>query len=233
MMDTARIELALGSAIEYVAGTVNGVETVFEQEGDVWFATVPRNPRAWYDVRLTMIDAAGNRGSYEGRTYYGIYLVTDRTRNDVDFAQRQRQRINEYGWESLTAAEQAQWLEGLKGAYNLEDLHRVDAACDYLAQLLSRHGYHIVAVKQDWRREDIPTKTQLAVYLGNVERLRQAFVVMPGREPLPEDLERLDWQKANTIERVLLDIYILLNNMIAAMDRYAGTFYCGEEGAGS
>lgn len=229
MMDTARIELTLGSAIEYVAGTVNGAETVFEEEGGVWRADVPRNPRAWYDIALTMIDAAGNRSTYEGRTYYGIYLVTDRRQADVDFAARQRERINEYGWESLTVAEQAQWLEGLKGAYNLEDLHRVDAACDYLAQLLSQHGYHIVAVKQDWRRETIPTKGQLAVYLGNVQRLREAFVVMPGREPLPADLERLDWRGANTIERVLLDIYILLNNMIAAMDRYCGTFYAGEE----
>lgn len=154
--------------------------------------------------------------------------MTDRRQADVDFAARQRERINEYGWESLTVAEQAQWLEGLKGAYNLEDLHRVDAACDYLAQLLSQHGYHIVAVKQDWRRETIPTKVQLGVYLGNVQRLRDAFVVMPGREPLPADLERLDWRGANTIERVLLDIYILLNNMIAAMDRYCGTFYAGE-----
>lgn len=37
----------------------------------------------------------------------------------------------------MTAAEQAEWLTGMKGAYNAADLNRVGIALNYLAARLS------------------------------------------------------------------------------------------------
>lgn len=223
----AQITLALASDITYVAGSINGTECVFEKAGEVWQATVSRNPKAYYDVSLTLVDAAGNQSQYAKRMYYGICLVTDRTQADVDFAKAQRKRILQYGWATLTQQEQAQWLAGLKGFYSVADLQRVDAAADTLAQKLRQAGYGVAVVRQDWALGDIPTPQELAVYLANVRQLREKFCVMPGREPLPETMESLDYAGANAIERTLLDIDYLIPKMQAAY-RYAGEIYAGE-----
>ena len=62
-----------------------------------------------------------------------VTLVTDRTQADVE-------RVRELaakGFAAMTAAEQAEWLTGMKGAYNAADLNRVGIALNYLAARLS------------------------------------------------------------------------------------------------
>ena len=61
-------------------------------------------------------------------------LITDRTTADVA-------RVHELavkGYAGMTAAELAEWLAGMKGAYNDVDLNRVGTALNYL-----RQGYHV------------------------------------------------------------------------------------------
>lgn len=59
-------------------------------------------------------------------------LITDRTTADVA-------RVHELavkGYAGMTAAELAEWLAGMKGAYNDVDLNRVGTALNYLRDRL-------------------------------------------------------------------------------------------------
>lgn len=60
-------------------------------------------------------------------------LITDRTAADVA-------RVHELavkGYAGMTAAELAEWLAGVKGAYNAVDLNRVGTALNYLRDRLT------------------------------------------------------------------------------------------------
>lgn len=60
-------------------------------------------------------------------------LITDRTAADVA-------RVHELavkGYAGMTVAELAEWLAGMKGAYNAVDLNRVGTALNYLRDRLT------------------------------------------------------------------------------------------------
>lgn len=71
-----------------------------------------------------------------------VTLVTDRTQADVE-------RVRELaakGFSAMTSDEQAEWLAGMKGAYNASDLNRVGTALNYLAGRLAsnlREEHHV------------------------------------------------------------------------------------------
>lgn len=56
-------------------------------------------------------------------------LITDRTQADVERVKA----LAAKGFAAMTAAERAEWLTGMKGAYNASDLNRVGTALNYLA----------------------------------------------------------------------------------------------------
>lgn len=56
-------------------------------------------------------------------------LITNRTQADVERVKA----LAAKGFAGMTAAEQAEWLAGMKGAYNAADLNRVETALNYLA----------------------------------------------------------------------------------------------------
>lgn len=116
----------------------------------------------------------------------------------------------------------------LRGAYNAADLNRVEAAVgelrDYLTDLpdellayMSMLGvapdrafevpYDVdelpKVTKTDWAMADIPTRAEMARYLGNVRRIAEA-APHPDAPELPGSMARLTWQGANSIERNLL-----------------------------
>lgn len=149
-------------------------------------------------------------------------LVYDRTQADVSRALGLARR----GWAKLTNAEKAEWLAGLKGAYNAADLNRVGEATTYLAALLVQLPKDMLAYlanlgvapdaffavpyapadyaftgKEDWEPVDIPTAEQLAEYLAKVALLRAAFEY--DTDPLPESMENLTFSGANAIEKAL------------------------------
>lgn len=66
-------------------------------------------------------------------------LITDRAQADVEYAQE----LNALGWSGMSAEQKAEYLAGLKGAYNVTDLNRVTAAMDYLYQLFTSLGYGV------------------------------------------------------------------------------------------
>lgn len=176
------------------------------------------------------------------------YLVVDRTKKDVDGVKY----LNSKAWQDMTENEQGEWMFGseeqlyfsdnekivctdgnlqcrngvVKGSYNAEDLNRVGAAVYYVAAILNSVGYAITpTVRTDWQKSDIFYLSDLQNYLDNIEALRNRLMIWQTTPPTPPDFNH--YQRANDIEKIILDVYEILQNMISQY-QYCGTFYCGE-----
>ena len=130
-------------------------------------------------------------------------LITDRTQADVD-------------------------ARNGKGTYNESDLNRVATAMNYVAGRLESAGYdpHI-SPKTDWKDDDWVGPAAQAVYLGYLTELRSQFAMMQTTPPVPNDMEKLTYQEANDIEKILEDIDRLLTNAAQAWF-YSGDIYASE-----
>lgn len=106
--------------------------------------------------------------------------------------------------------------DATKGAYNFSDLNRVERAVRDIAEIL---GLTLVT-KTDWTVWDIPTKTDLKRYLGNVRLLQDAC---GETTVLPESLNNLTYTVANEIEAVLLRCRNIAETVLRC-----GESICGE-----
>ena len=153
-------------------------------------------------------------------------LVTDRTQADVE-------RVKELaakGFAAMTAAEQAEWLAGMKGANNASDMNRVGTALNYLAARLAPVCGMSVAwsAKTDWAATDIITASQAAEYRRQIQNVRDALTYPAGTPDAPE-LGRLTYTGANDIERILALCEELIDNITKAF-RYTGAAECATGG---
>ena len=92
-------------------------------------------------------------------------------------------------------------------------------------------GAEISALEdREWRESDIIRLSQWRQYLANVQALRDAYYTLAetGQLPAPED--RLDYAGANTIEKILADIDLLIGWMKSSYRR-CGTFRAGKNAA--
>lgn len=146
-------------------------------------------------------------------------LVYDRTAQDVETARTQRGAA----------------LTPLKGCYNITDLNRVESAVKTLAVALTAAGYPVEitpvlkggkAEDREWQEGDIVRRAQWTTYLANVQTLRDAYYTLAGTGELPKPEDKLDYQGANNIEKVLADIDLLIGCMKASYRR-CGTFRAG------
>ena len=211
---TQTISATLPASTVYVSGTVNDVAVTWTNVGgEIWEAVADRAEDNIYVVALTIVSASGQSTSTSFTLYYGLLnLITDRTQADVDYAAR----LNAAGWDGMTADERTQWNLGLKGTYNA-DLNRVGNAVNYVAGRLEGAGYSVpVNPKIDWLESDIPTYSDMEIYLNNVEIIRGTLTVPTATPEVPEDMEGLTYEEANDIERSLLAGDALIPNMINA-----------------
>lgn len=153
-------------------------------------------------------------------------LITDRTQADVE-------RVRELaakGFAAMTAAEQAEWLAGMNGAYNASDLNRVGTALNYLAgRLTPVCGNNIQwSAKTDWSLTDVITASQATVYRQQIQDVRNALTYPAGTPAAPE-IDRLTYTGANDIERILTLCETLIDNVIKAF-RYTGAAECAAGG---
>ena len=223
---TQTISATLPASTVYVSGTVNDVAVTWTNVGgEIWEAVADRAADDIYVVALTIVSASGQSTSTSFTLYYGLLnLITDRTQADVDYAAR----LNAAGWDGMTADERTQWNLGLKGTYNAADLNRVGNAVNYVAGRLEGAGYSVpVNPKIDWLESDIPTYSDMEIYLNNVEIIRGTLTVPPATPEVPEDMETLTYEEANDIERILLAVDALITNMINAYF-YSNEIVCGE-----
>ena len=215
------ISFELPTDITYVAGTVNGVETVFTQD-DVypvrWRATVDVAEDNLYHIYLEMFDEAGNKSTYENTIEYILpWFIYDRTQEDVD----EVVRLEKVGWAGMTEDERAAWRKGMKGALNLSDIKRIENDCYILAQLLN---VSIVTHRENLPR--FPTGSYFKALLENVSTLRAVGYRYQTTPEVPEQPINT-YQKVNDIEKILSDIYDVYNSNFV---HYAGEgLYAGQE----
>jgi hypothetical protein len=151
-------------------------------------------------------------------------LITGRTQSDIQYRSELRER---YINRTATPAEIAEWVAGLKGAYNASDLNRVESAVAYLvgrfndlpgelADYLNSLGVapdalfdvpysHPISltVKLDWAVADIPLNTQMERYISNINAIR-SIITIPAEAPAtPPDVQGLTVTEANDIEAIL------------------------------
>lgn len=155
-------------------------------------------------------------------------LITDRTPADYERFEYLRNK----GYANMTAEEQAEWDSGtMKGAYNKADLNRVGECLNYLHNRLKDAGYITAqttfSAKTNWTVTSIPTAADLTYYLFCVSSIRGALAVWKSTPPAPTDTGALSIEEANNIEKILIDVEILINNMLAAR-LYCGDVYAGE-----
>lgn len=155
-----------------------------------------------------------------------VTLVTDRTQADVE-------RVRELaakGFAAMTAEEQAEWLAGMKGAYNASDLNRVGTALNYLAGRLDAICGRSIAwtAKTDWAATDIITASQAETYRRQIQDIRDALAYPAGTPDAPQ-LGRLTYIGANDIERILALCEELIDNITKAF-RYTGAAECAAGG---
>lgn len=151
-------------------------------------------------------------------------LVTDRSSADVA---RVRNLISKLVSGTATEAEVAEFNSAaMRGAYNYTDLNRVNAAMDEINQMFVNAGYYtlykpfsikrivtnlVPVVAYSWIESDIPTATQLQAMLTNVEALRSVVNVLDSTPQTPENMDLLTLVKANNIEKILYDIWCVIN----------------------
>ena len=132
-------------------------------------------------------------------------LIFDRTQSDVD---RVKQLTAALVAGTATAAERAEFLAGMKGAYNATDLNRVGAAVNYLRNRLSDDAgtYVDVSPKTDWTETDIPNQQQATQYIADIQNIRAAFLLPEGTPEAPDTLTGLTYSGANAIETILYNL---------------------------
>lgn len=154
-------------------------------------------------------------------------LITDRTAADL----KHWEYLRDKGFANMTEPEKAEWLAGnLKGSYHSADLNRVGAALNYLRDRLNEAGYMsyqtTFTAKTNWTAASIPTAAELTHYLKCVSIIREAMAQYETTPPVPIDTGALNIDEANNIEKILIDVETLINNMLNAR------FFCGEVYAG-
>lgn len=141
-------------------------------------------------------------------------FIFDRTQADVD---RVKDLNKKYLSGTITDEEKEEWLAGSKGALNLSDLNRIENNIETLA------SYFIVTVSvKNWSLGDIPRVSDYARILENVQKIKNAWFVLPEAPPTPMQ-PLTTYQKWNDIEQILYEIN-------SAYERYINSFYyCGDE----
>lgn len=220
------VSVYLDSGITYVSGVVNGVNYTFTLIADnTWGADVEASDDNIYRLVLTAIDNRGNVTTISTVLYYGLYLVRDRSRQDVS----RYLELKAKDFSDMTESEKMEWLSDLKGAYNATDLSRVDGAIDYLVERLRENGYYTegISTYRLWSVDRIPRVTELARYLNNVRIMRNAFATLPTTPNVPDDMRHFTHREANDIEQILYDVDMLITNMVNAWF-YADDVFSGE-----
>lgn len=131
--------------------------------------------------------------------------------------------------------EQDAILGNEKGTYSFSDLNRVESNVQGLAEMLIGLGFdglHLVS-KTDWtypgdfNPDSWPTEGQMTRYLENIRRVQTVFR-LNSAGALPRSMDKLTWESANLIERILENAYLRAENIPKAW-KYSGELFAGEE----
>lgn len=144
-------------------------------------------------------------------------------RNYADVAEAKR--LLELGWDNMTPEEQDDYWKGYKGSYTAIDTGRVENNVQVIAVLLAALGFDIAVHLFSWADEDIPPPADTQVYLDNIRAIRKQIKVSPSTPPVPDSMEHFTYEDANDIEKILLDVFSLLNNGASVIPRASSRFF--------
>ena len=183
-------------------------------------------------------------------------LIYDRTKADVDRVFTLKSKILTEGLNALSAEEFAEYMGGMKGAYNYTDLNRVAQAVAYIAdrmiaipeelksyrernQVADASVYRVpydadsieVNPKTDWNIENYPTRSEMESYLADLTTLRKQIKLPANAPAVPASMNNLTCSLANDIERLLAIIHdALLKEEAAIYSRIDRTVPHGHAG---
>lgn len=153
-----------------------------------------------------------------------LNLITDRTAADVS----RWKVLHDKGWEAMTAEEKAEWVSGMKGAYNYTDMNRVESAVRVLSDRLAEKGTVLtLTTKTDWTRTGWPTTSDMNRYFRNVAAIRAAVGVNLGTPTAPTTATSFNYSKANDLEKILAAVDRWLDR-VDVSQMYSGDLYLGE-----
>ncbi len=150
----------------------------------------------------------------------GLSFVYDRTQADVD---RVKELNRRYLDGTITEKERREWGTGingslgLKGAFNLSDLQRVEGNTQVIGGLVAA----TVSVK-GWEYGDIPRVSDYQRIRNNVQKIKNSLMVLSDTPQVP-DQPLNTFQKWNDIERILHDVFYVY---VRLQNSY---YYCGSE----
>lgn len=201
---TEQLNINLTSDISYVSGTVNGGETSFSLTSPgIWTAIVPKAEDGRYEVDITAYNNLGSSTNY----HTIIYKLDD----------LQDLKTN---WTS-------------EDFYNAEDLNRVEANIEFIADYLYSIDYPVElgGIVTDRNMMDIDFISSINRVEDNLENIRSKMDIIPpgyGSKKTWTNRMGFNYEDANRYERNLELLYKWAQ-LICESYRYCGTFICGEE----
>ena len=100
----------------------------------------------------------------------------------------------------------------LKGCYDYIDRNRVGNAVNQIAAWMNDNGYRTSAQGVvNWTKRCLATRARSFKMLQAVDVLRRDFVTFCSSPSLPLTLDRMDFNDANDIERLLFDLQIMIS----------------------
>lgn len=156
-----------------------------------------------------------------------IQLVTDRTQHHVD----RLKKLQSIGWDNLSESQKTEYRGyAAKGAYNYTDMNRVESAVAEIAPMLGltlttrtkwdywrnwHYGYYYESQGYGITGWNVfPWEDELKRYLNNVKAIRDACPDDLGFPPLPYNMDRLTYESANNIEKVLEIAYKYISGVV-------------------
>lgn len=159
-------------------------------------------------------------------------FITDRTSLDVE----RWKMLRDKGWSRMTTEDRREWLgetiptpAATRGMYTHVDLNRVEGAVEVISERLRDLGYKVpkLIVKTDWTHKDKLYKGDMERYYSNISTLRELAVVYPTTPMAPNKNNRLDYNVANDIEKILVDIDAISAKQLQTR-YYVGDLFSGE-----
>lgn len=151
-----------------------------------------------------------------------IFLITDRTQEDVDSAKNiidsKVKLFLELTDEDLITLE--------RGTIGIGTINRIGSKQEELKNKMETNGYFVEnIITKTWDYNDIFDETDFLQLINNTILLKEAFFVY---SDTPANIYlSYDYENINNLEKILVDIEKILDYMIANF-RECGTFYSGE-----
>lgn len=143
-------------------------------------------------------------------------LITDRTYFDVERAYYLENKWVNGEWTG-TADEFEEWENNPKGEYRYSDINRVKEAIGFTAKCLYDIGYFPdIKIIPDYYIPDLPTFNALNDYIYNIKSIQNVLPKFPSMPEAPDNLDKLTYQTANNIEKIVVQVYKEYENITKA-----------------